>query len=123
MHWVQQLDTQLFRWNNSTLSNSFLDVIMPFLSGNPFFVPVLLLGFGFLIWKDKLRGAICVVMLLLAILLGESLVVKPIKEGIGRLRPFKALADVHVPPGVGLTASASMPSSHALNWFAATMIL
>src|SRR6476620_2616803 len=124
MHLVQALDTQLFRWINPTLSNSFLDVVMSFVSGNYFFVPVFLLLFGFVIWKEKLRGVICVVLILLGLLVGDAWISRQMKEAIGRPRPYVALAgEAHIPASTQISTSGSMPSSHALNWFAATMIL
>jgi 4-amino-4-deoxy-L-arabinose transferase-like glycosyltransferase len=41
---------------------------------------------------------------------------------VGRLRPFNRIADAHIPFGIGRSGSFSMPSSHALNWFSATVI-
>jgi hypothetical protein len=57
MHWLQSLDVSLFRFINQTLSNSIFDVVMPFLSGNTFFFPIVFLVVGWLIWKDRPRGA------------------------------------------------------------------
>lgn len=123
MHWLQTLDAGLFHWVNPTLSNSFLDVLMTFASGNSFFVPAFLLACALLIWKGGTRGRICVLMLVLVIALGDSVVCNTLKHLIHRPRPFHVIPDVHVPPGIGRTDSGSMPSSHAANWFAATMVL
>ncbi len=123
MHWLQTLDADLFHWVNPTLSNSFLDVLMTFASGNPFFVPAFLLACVLLIWKGGARGRVCVLMLVLVIALGDSVVCNTLKHLIHRPRPFHVIPDVHVPTGIGRTDSGSMPSSHAANWFAATMVL
>jgi membrane-associated phospholipid phosphatase len=123
MHWLQTLDTNLFHWVNPALGNSAFDVLMPFISGNPLFGPALVLSCAMLIWKGGTRGRLCVLMLILAIGLGDTLICKTLKELIHRPRPFWTLADVHLPPGVGRTDSGSMPSSHAANWAAATMVL
>ncbi len=123
MHWLQDLDTSLFHWVNPTLSNRVLDVLMPFCSGNAFFVPVFLLICIGLACRGGWRGRICVVMVVLAIGLGDTLVCNTLKQLIARPRPFHDILDVHLPPGVGRTESGSMPSSHAANWFAATAIL
>jgi membrane-associated phospholipid phosphatase len=95
---------------------------MPFFSGNSFFVPLLLVGAILLLWKGGARGRICVLMLVLIVPLGESLVINTLKHVLQRPRPFLTLADVHIPDGIGRTGSGSMPSAHAANWFAATMI-
>ncbi len=84
-------------------------------------------------------------MLALILALGDGLVCNTLKHAVARPRPYAALLDVHrpgtqsnrramSPPALSQAeASApriyppgsrtSMPSSHAANWFAATMIL
>jgi membrane-associated phospholipid phosphatase len=97
MHWFQTLDTELFRLINSGLSNRFCDAVMPWFSGNGLFIPALVVAGLALLLKGRLRGLVCVLMLALI-----------------------ELADVHCL--VGKSGSRSMPSSHAANWFAATMV-
>ena len=123
MHWANALDVTLFRWVNPALSNSFLDQLMPFFSGNHFFGPAFILAMVLVAWKGGARGRLCVLMLILAVALGDSVICKTLKEVIHRPRPFWTLTDVHIPKGIGKTDSGSMPSSHAANWFAATMVL
>lgn len=122
MHWAQALDVWLFHLVNPALSNSFLDTVMPFLSGNRFFAPALILICILLCWRGGARGRLCVLMLVLAVALGDTFVCNTIKQAVSRPRPFFEIADVHVPPGMGQTNSGSMPSSHAANWFAATIV-
>ena len=122
MHWLPALDTALFRLVNLAWSNPFFDRVMPWLSGNVLFLPFLLAAVGYLIWRFRLKGALCVAMLLLIVPLGDSFVSSTIKRAISRPRPFVTLSDAT--QRVGTTSPyASMPSSHAANWFAATMIL
>ena len=102
-HWLQQLDAGLFHWVNPTLSNPVFDAVMPFVSGNPFFVPAVALICALMICKGGARGRICVLALLLAIALTDGAVCNTLKHLIGRPRPFLDLADVHMPPGVGRT--------------------
>ena len=145
MHWLQTLDTELFRFVNLTLINPVFDVVMPLASGNAIFPPLLLLAGVLLVWKGGARGAVCVLMLALVIALGDGLVCNNLKHLVGRQRPENALPGVHRPgkgadfaslsppaPPQEETATpapdaksdgVSMPSSHAANWFAATMIL
>src|SRR5262252_6543074 len=120
MHWLQSLDTSLFRFANSALSNPVFDVVMPFASGNSLFFPVAILAALFLAWKGRARGTICVLMLILIVSLGDGLVCLTIKNAVGRQRPFLVLPDVNLI--VGKSGTGSMPSSHAANWFAATMV-
>jgi hypothetical protein len=58
-------------------------------------------------------------MLAMIVPLGDGLC-SLIKNAVGRDRPFLALHDVHLL--VGKSASMSMPSGHAANWFAGTMV-
>ncbi len=143
MHWLQSLDSALFRFINDTLSNPLFDRLMPFASQNKFFFPVLVIAGLLLLWKGGRRGRLCVLMAALIIPAGDGLVVNTLKHAIARPRPFVALDDVRFwgiktttetstniramtgaedEPG-GLRHHNSMPSAHAANWFAGTMIL
>jgi 4-amino-4-deoxy-L-arabinose transferase-like glycosyltransferase/membrane-associated phospholipid phosphatase len=141
MHWLQTLDTRLFDFINQSLSNPFFDWLMPILSGNAFFFPLLfLLGVG-LLWKGNVRLRLCLLLLLLILPLGDGLVTNTIKHAVARPRPFVTLPEArlfgtvgkgYVAPVAGDSgremstdkgSRTSMPSSHAGNWFAATMIL
>ena len=145
MDWLQALDIELFRLINLELANPVFDAVMPFVSGNPFFSPLLLVATILLVWNGRGRGMLCVLMLALIVPLGDGMVCRTLKQAVARPRPFVTLPEVHRPgrnpssavmspsPAVrtaeGSPASppkgdfASMPSSHAANWFAATMIL
>lgn len=120
MHWFQTLDTELFRLINSGLSNEFCDALMPWLSGNSLFVPALVISALLMLWRGHLRGVLCVLMLVLIVSTGDGLLCNTLKHALQRPRPFLELADVHCL--VGKSGSGSMPSSHAANWFAATMV-
>src|SRR5580658_2485940 len=122
MHWLNTLDTALFHWVNPTLNNAALDVLMPFLSGNVLFAPMVLLAVAGLLWKGGPRGRLCVLMLVVAIALTDGVVCNTLKQLIHRPRPVWVLPDVHVPHAIGRSDSGSMPSSHAANWFAATLV-
>src|ERR1017187_1820715 len=104
MHWLQALDTGLFRFVNRSLVNPFFDWLMP-------------------------------------VLRGDAFITNTIKHAVARPRPYVTLPEAryfgsigksYIPPeasdnGVDMAANkgsrTSMPSSHAANWFAATMIL
>ncbi|MCX6906351.1 MAG: phosphatase PAP2 family protein, partial [Verrucomicrobia bacterium] len=145
MHWLQTLDAELFRFINLTLVNPLFDVGMPLASHNALFGPLLVLAVVLLLWKGGARGALCILMLALILPLGDGMVCNTLKHAIERPRPYAALPDVHrpgtnpsydsmaPPPPSQETPAAprayppgsltSMPSAHAANWFAATMIL
>lgn len=130
----------MFRCINGTLSNPVCDVIMPFVSGNRYFFPVLALLGILLLWKGGKRGWLCALMLALILWPADSYICNTLKHAIARPRPFVALQNVNQPaakhrarhpkPAMEKESNAgaeapnhnSMPSSHAANWFAATMI-
>ena len=120
MSWLQSIDTAGFRFVNHTLANPVFDVLMPWLSGNPFFLPVLLIGAGLLVWKGGARGRLCVAMLALLLAAGNG-VFEELKHACARPRPFVDLADARLLVGRG--GSFSMPSSHAGNWFLSAAVL
>ena len=140
MHWLQTLDTGLFLFVNRSLVNPFCDWLMPLLSNNVFFFPVLIvLGLG-LLWKGGVRMRLCIVMLAVILPLGDNLVINTVKHAVGRSRPYAVLPEARLFGSVGKGYIApeagnigtemshndgggtSMPSSHASSWFAATMI-
>src|SRR5215475_177991 len=120
MDWLLNLDVAVFRLINEAGSNPLFDKIMPFVSGNAFFYPALVLLGVLLIWKGRSRGIICILMLALAVGLCDGWICRLIKEVVARPRPFVTLSDVHCLIGKG--GSFSMPSSHAANWFAAVIV-
>ena len=121
MNWLQQLDVAGLRFINQTLSNPVFDILMPFASGNRYFIPAVFIAVLLLLWKGGTRGRLCVLMLAFIVLPGDGLICNLIKNVTARPRPFLALDDIHLLLGRG--PSFSLPSSHAANWFAATMIL
>ncbi len=115
-----QLDISLFRLIHQTGSNPLFDKVMPFVSGNAFFYPALVVLAVLLICKGRSRGIICILMLVLTVSLCDGWICRLLKDVVARPRPFLTLSDVH--PLIGKGGSFSMPSSHAANWFAATMV-
>ncbi len=135
MHWLQTLDLGFFRFINLRLANPVFDQVMPFASGNGFFFPLLLVAAVLLVWKGRARGVICLLMLALIVPLGDGFVCNPLKRAVQRPRPNAVLPDVRrpgrdlsvVPPAEmappKMDDKVSLPSAHAANWFAATMVL
>jgi len=139
VQWLRALDIDFFRFVNEKLANPFFDVVMPFASGNVLFVPSVLATGLLLVWKGRLRGLVCTLVLAFVLPVGDGLIYRTIKHAVARQRPFLTLTAVRRPGGKNdtmarpppsasqLTAntasgSGSMPSAHAANWFAATMI-
>jgi membrane-associated phospholipid phosphatase len=118
---LYSVDCSLFHFVNSSLSNGLFDWLMPLASDPPGLDGLLALVCLWVIWKGGPRGRVCVLMLALSLILGNWMVIDSMKHLVGRLRPFLVLADAHRRVGIG--GSFSMPSSHAANWFSATLVL
>jgi undecaprenyl-diphosphatase len=145
MHWLQTLDTNLFLFVNRSLVNPFFDWLMPVLSGstgekNALVTVAIAVGIALLCFGNR-RARLCVLLMALVMTTNDSLICNTIKRAVARPRPFVVLPEArffgnigkgYVAPeinknGVDMAADKgnrnSMPSSHAANWFAATMIL
>ena len=137
MHWLQSLDTALFHFVNSTLSNRFFDWLMPLLSGVgvPWLIAVVIaVPLAVIFGSTRLR--LCALFMVLVVALGDPLVVGTIKDAVQRPRPFVVVKDAHLfgeigkgyvqplpdgslPPGTNVH---SFPSAHSANWFAIATI-
>jgi undecaprenyl-diphosphatase len=145
MHWLQTLDTRLFDFINQSLVNSFFDWLMPILSGDhgvktAFLVLAITTGVALLCWGNW-RARLCALFLVLIVPTNDGLICNTLKHAVARPRPFLVLPEArvfgvvgkgYVPPqineqGMDMAANKgsrnSMPSSHAANMFAATMVL
>ena len=118
--WLQSVDAALFRCINQSLSNPLFDWLMPVVSGNKLFVPMVIVASLALIWRQRTKGALCVVFILLAVALGDPLIINSIKHAIARPRPFVTQPEAITL--VGRTESFSLPSAHAANMAAAAMV-
>ncbi len=144
MHWLQTLDTNLFLFVNRSLVNPFFDLLMPVLSGNSgvkneFIVLAVAAGLALLCFGNR-RARLFVLLMILIVATNDGLLCNTLKHAVARPRPFVTLPEArvsgtvgngYVPPeinqyGVDMAANKgsrnSMPSSHAANWFAATMV-
>ena len=139
MHRLQAVDIALFHFINGSLSNRFFDWLMPVMSGGDgvmrwFVWCVLVIVVGSLCFGGA-RARLCALMVALVVLLGDPLVINTIKHAVHRPRPFVTLPDArvfgvvgqgYVPPAQMNADTAglnSMPSAHAANWFAMTMVM
>jgi len=145
MHWLQALDTHLFLFVNRSLANPVFDWLMPILSGgngvkNEFIGLAVAIGVTLLCFGNR-RLRLCVLLTTLIVANNDGLICNTIKHAVGRPRPFVVLPEArvygmvdqgYVPPQINesdvdmaanKSSRNSMPSSHASNWFAATMVL
>jgi 4-amino-4-deoxy-L-arabinose transferase-like glycosyltransferase/membrane-associated phospholipid phosphatase len=125
MDWLQALDASLFHFINRSLSNPLFDWLMPVLSGGNgvmrWFVLCVVVALVSALWFGNARARLCALMVFLVVALGDPLVINTIKHAVMRPRPCMALSDVI--ERLGCTGSGSIPSAHAANWFAMTMVM
>ncbi|MFM8357333.1 MAG: hypothetical protein ACKOET_02135, partial [Verrucomicrobiota bacterium] len=88
MDGLLQLDLTVFRWLNQSLVNPALDLLMPFISGNRYFVPLLFLGAALLWWRGGRRGRVALVMVAGTLLAGDLLITNALKKTFRRDRPY-----------------------------------
>lgn len=122
MDWLQNLDETLFRFINQSLSNPLFDAVMPWFSGNKLFVPLAVLTALALIRASGRKGLLCVLMIVIAVLVGDNFVSYPVKKTVARSRPYVTIPETKLLTGHG-RSNQGMPSSHALNWFSASAVL
>lgn len=120
MDTLRAFDATLFRFINIDLSNPWFDGVLPFFSSNPFFLPAALVSGAILGWKGGIRGRLFLFALLAVTALGDGVICHQLKDWIDRPRPFWVIPEANLLVGRG--RSASMPSSHAANWFAAAVV-
>ncbi len=121
MNWAETLDTALLRFFNIELSNPVFDWLMPRLSHNPLFVPAVVLFCLFIAVKCGRRGRVALLLIVPALMIGDPLICNTLKHLIGRERPCWVVEGINVL--VSKSRSGSMPSAHAFNWAASTMML
>ncbi len=105
-----QIDVSLFFLLNTGCTNRFLDAVMPFVTGNMFFLvaPVFIL----VSIKEKESALLILAIALFSLFLADG-ASNGLKHLIGRERPCNVYDHVHLL--VGCTKSFSMPSGHAAN--------
>jgi undecaprenyl-diphosphatase len=132
MEWFQQIDLHLLRLINQELTNPFLDWFFPRMAApSHFVIPGLLLG-GWLIWRGGSRGRLFLGLVLLALLIGDAVIVSGLKKTVNRPRPHEAVEGVRLVTKDEVTLShpvgkkeggRSFPSGHVCNNVALIMIV
>lgn len=117
---LESIDRTILQWVHEGLRNPVLDSLMPWLSWNPLFVPVLLTALGWLLWRGSLKGRAFAILLAVTVLACDGLVINPLRKAIQRPRPYQAMPEMRTLGG--RTTSYSFPSSHTANWFAGATV-
>lgn len=112
------IDTALFVFLNTKLTHPVLDSVMPFVTEQENWYPVLIgLWLALIIWGGR-RGRMAAVALIIAIALTDQISCSVIKPLVGRVRPCNALTPAQCHLLVGRSSAMSFPSAHAANSFA-----
>jgi len=115
------LDKELFYFINHTLSNPIFDKIFPYLTDVKHWYLVYIIFWLILIIKGGRLGRITAMMSLFLITASDQISSFLLKDWIARIRPCNVLPEVNIL--VFCSGSYSMPSSHAVNNFAAAVFL
>lgn len=107
------MDTTLFYAVNHGMQNPFFNVFMPFISRYPNWAPLLLGIFGYLIYRDKKRGLLFFLLVIVTLTASDFVCSSILKKAFAVPRPCITLPDVHLL--AGCSHSGSFPSSHAAN--------
>ena len=120
---LSAIDVAVFFFINHTLQNPVFDAIMPWITDLNKHMVVLLLVFGTLVWMIVKGGATrtAAIVLIVTIVITDQLNSFWLKYLFERVRPCRALNDVHLLVSCG--SGFSFPSSHAVNTFAGAAVL
>ena len=118
---LQNIDLFLFQLFNMTIANPFFDKLMPFVTQQQNWNMVYIILLVWLLWKGGRNGRIAFVLLIFTIICADQLSSNFIKSWVARPRPCHNLTMLRLLVDCG--SGFSFPSSHAVNNFAAAVIL
>ncbi|MCX7937046.1 MAG: phosphatase PAP2 family protein [Chlorobi bacterium] len=116
--WVDQL---LFTTINQGASNVVFDAVMPIVTKLQWWLPVFVLGIGWLVVRGGKTGRQCALLVLAAVAVADPITNRLIKPLVARERPCRQLPQVilRIPCADG----PSFPSSHAVNMAAVATVV
>lgn len=120
--WLEKIDLTVFYFINGSLSNSFFDIIMPFLTNQNNWILPLLAGILWMVTLGGKKGRIAAIILLLAFIISDVVAAQLIKPYIGRIRPSHTMVD-SINLLVKKGGKWSFPSNHASNTMALAVII
>ncbi|MCF6269434.1 MAG: phosphatase PAP2 family protein [Melioribacteraceae bacterium] len=116
---IYNIDLYIFKFLNQTISNPLFDKFFPFIT-NPknWFIAFIILWL-ILIFKGGRIGKISAIGIIILIAISDQVSSNLLKPFFERVRPCNVVENVNLL--VNCTKSYSMPSSHAVNNFAAAL--
>jgi undecaprenyl-diphosphatase len=121
---LESFDIVCFRFINGSLSNPLFDFLMPILTDLNKQKVVLALVAAILLWmliRGSRKAKLTALLLIITIIFSDQLSSSVIKYWFERSRPCHTLINVHLLVGCG--SGYSFPSSHAVNNFAAALMI
>jgi undecaprenyl-diphosphatase len=123
IHYLTQLDTQLFLFFNHAIANPAFDAVFVAITNGRFWIiPGVLAALVFLYFERR-KAVVVIVLSLLTVSVSDPVCNKIIKPQFHRLRPCDDR--VSIPNArflLGRKTSPSFPSSHAMNMFTQAML-
>ncbi|MCC6582799.1 MAG: phosphatase PAP2 family protein [Chitinophagales bacterium] len=118
METLQNIDYAVFTFINKTISNSILDVVLPFLRDATNWIPLYIFLAIYLLYKYKLEAVKYAIYIVIAFALADFISHSILKPWIGRLRPCHSLT-LQARLVLGHCGGKwSFPSTHASNHMA-----
>lgn len=119
MQQILEWDFIVFNFIHQTLSNGFLDVLLPILRNKYIWMPLYVFIIAFSLFNFPVKKAgLFIIGLLLTVTLADSISSHLIKKNVKRNRPCQeVLIQKEVDPLVRCGSGYSFPSSHAANHF------
>lgn len=114
------LDKSMFEFVNQGLSNSFFDIVLPWIRNKYNWVPFYIALIVFMIWKYRKDGIYLILTLILVVIACDQISASIIKPMFARLRPCRTedlVEGISMLPGVHCGGGFSFVSSHATNHF------
>jgi undecaprenyl-diphosphatase len=124
LDFLNSIDIALFHFINGSLCNLVFDFLMPFITDLNKQRIVLVFVAVILLWmliRGRRHVRITAILLIITIVVSDQLNSSVIKYWLERPRPCHSLQNVHLLVSCG--SGFSFPSSHAVNNFAAALIL
>lgn len=123
MQALLDIDEAVFYWINVNWSNSFFDLLIPWLREPLFWIPLYVFIIGFCLFNYQQKGYFIILMLILNVGTADLLSNRVFKKNIQRPRPCKTLDHSKMILRVRCGSGYSFTSNHAANHFALSFFM